>query len=271
VVASKSHGRTSHTILRDLKTSLRELNLDYIDLYQAHFVQDEQMYTRIISPGGALEGLRKAKQEGLIGHIGITSHSLDLVNKILDDGLFETIMVCFGLLEPKAQEVVIPKAREKDIGLIAMKVFSGGVIDNAALALKYVLSQPGIVVLAGVEQQELFDENWEIFQGSWDLDRKEQKEIEAIRSRYGRDFCRRCDYCQPCTEGIPIQHILGIRSVVKRMGARILMEGYMAKAIDKARNCSECGECMTRCPYNLPIPDLIKENLAWMDEQRNEM
>jgi len=271
VVASKSHGRTSNTILRDLETSLRELHLDYIDLYQAHFVRDEQMYAQVISPGGALEGLRKAREEGLIGHIGITSHSLDLLGRILDDGLFETIMVCFSLLEPKAQEVIIPKAREKNIGLIAMKAFSGGVIDNASLALKYVLSQPGIAVLAGVEQKELFDENWEIFRGSWNLDDREREEIEAIRSRHGRNFCRRCDYCQPCTEGIPIQQILAIRSMVKRMGTRILVEGYMAKAIDKARNCTECGECMTRCPYNLPIPDLIKENLAWVDEQRTEM
>ncbi|MFW6114900.1 MAG: aldo/keto reductase [Thermodesulfobacteriota bacterium] len=271
VIASKSHGRTYDTILRDLETSLRELNLDYIDLYQAHFVRDEKMYAQIISPGGAIQGLRKAREDGLIGHIGITSHNLDLVDKVLDDELFDTIMVCFSLLEPKAQEAVIPKAREKNVGLIAMKAFSGGIIDNASLALKYVLSQPGIAVLVGVEQKGLFDENWEIFRGSWDLDDSEWEQIEAIRSRYEKNFCRRCDYCQPCSEGIPIQQILGIRSMVKRMGTRILMEGYMAKAIDKARNCTECGECMTRCPYNLPIPDLIKENLAWVDERRNEM
>jgi predicted aldo/keto reductase-like oxidoreductase len=266
-VASKSHGRTRDTILRDLETSLRELNLDYIDLYQAHFVKDEAMYTQVISPGGALEGLRKAREEGLIGHIGITSHSLDLLDRIVEDGFFETLMVCFSLLEPKAREVIIPKALAHNVGVIAMKAFSGGIIDNASLALKYVLSQQGIAVLAGVERKGLFDENWKVFQGSWDLDDKEKEEIEGIRSRYGRKFCRRCDYCQPCTEGIPIQQILGIRSMVKRMGPRILIEGWLARAIDKARNCTECGECMTRCPYSLPIPELIKENLSWVDEQ----
>jgi predicted aldo/keto reductase-like oxidoreductase len=267
IVASKSHGRTSDTILRDLETSLRELNLNYIDLYQTHFVRDEQIYQQVISSGGALEGLIRAREEGLIGHIGITSHSLDLLEKVLEDGLFETIMVCFSLLEPKAQERIIPKAVEKNVGVIAMKPFSGGIIENASLALKYVLSQPRIVVIAGVEQRRLFDENWAVFQGSRELSDSELKEVEEIRSRYQKAFCHRCDYCQPCTEDISIQHILGIRSIVKRMGKNVLREGWAAKAIKKARNCTECGECMTRCPYDLPIPDLIKENLQWVDEQ----
>lgn len=267
IVASKSQSRTAGKVRKDLEISLREMKLDYLDLYQAHFVKDEQIYTQVISPGGALEGLRKAKEEGLIGHIGITSHSLDLMDRVLDDGFFETIMVCFSLLEPMAQEKIIPKALEKKIGVIAMKPFSGGTIDNADLALKYVLSQPGVVVLAGVEQRELFDENWAIYQGSWGLDERERREVQEIQSLYGKAFCHRCDYCQPCSEGIPIQHMLGIRSIVKRVGTRTLREGMGAKTIEKARNCTGCGDCMTRCPYNLPIPDLIKENLQWVDEQ----
>jgi predicted aldo/keto reductase-like oxidoreductase len=271
VLASKSQSRTAGKVRKDLETSLRELNRGSIDLYQAHFVRDEQIYMQVISSGGALEGLRKAKEEGLIGHIGITSHSLDLLDRILDDALFETIMVCFSLLEPRAGERIIPKALEKNVGVIAMKPFSGGTIENPSLALKYVLSQPGVAVIAGVEQKALFDENWAVFQGSWELDEVEKAEIGEIQSRYEKAFCHRCDYCQPCTEGISIQHILGIRSIVRRTGKRTLVEGWPAKAIEKARNCTECGECMTRCPYDLPIPDLIKENLAWVDEQLKTM
>jgi aryl-alcohol dehydrogenase-like predicted oxidoreductase len=107
ILASKSQSRTAGKLRKDLETSLKELNLDYIDLYQAHFVQDDQVYTQVISSGGALEGLRKAKEEGLIGHIGITSHSLDLLDRILDDGLFETIMVCFGILRHVALFLMI--------------------------------------------------------------------------------------------------------------------------------------------------------------------
>jgi predicted aldo/keto reductase-like oxidoreductase len=267
ILASKSHSRTSEGIRADLETSLRELHVDYIDLYQCHFVRDEDDYNRVISPGGALEGLIKAKQERLIGHIGLTSHSLDLLDHVLDDGLFETIMVCFSFLEPAAQQKIIPKALEGNVGVIAMKPLSGGFIQNGRLALKYALSQPGIVVIPGVEHKDLFDENWAVFQGSWELDEAEGKEIEEIRKGHERVFCRRCDYCQPCTEGIPIQFILGIRSFVRRMGKDLVLKGRPREAIEKARHCSNCGECVARCPYELPIPDLIEENLAWWDEQ----
>ncbi len=267
VLASKSRGRTSEAAREDLETSLKELQRDYIDIYQCHFVSKEEEYLKIIAPGGALEGLDQAKQDGLIGHIGITSHSLDLLDRILDDGLFETIMVCFSFLEPKAKEKIIPKAFEKNIGVIAMKSFSGGVIDNPALAIKYALSHPGIAIIPGVEKKVLFDENWTVYHGSHELTESERVEIEEIRQRVDKNFCRRCDYCQPCSEEIPIQMVLGLRSALKRFGTGFVQEGWPRDAIEKARNCTECGECLDRCPYELPIPDLIKENLTWVDEQ----
>ncbi|MFC1813526.1 aldo/keto reductase [Thermodesulfobacteriota bacterium] len=270
VLASKTRSRTSDEVRKDLETSLKELQRDYIDLYQCHFVPNDEEYRQITSPGGALEGLVQAKKEGLIGHIGITSHSLDLLDKILDEGLFETIMVCFSFLEPKAMEKIIPKAREKNVGVIAMKSFSGGVIDNPKLALKYALSHPGIVLIPGVESKDLFDQNWNVYQGDHELTDLEKQEIEAIRQQYDKVFCRRCDYCQPCSEEVPIQMIMGIRSAVNRFGKNFVKEGWPKEAIEKARNCSECGECLERCPYQLPIPDLIKENLAWVDEQIRE-
>ena len=267
ILASKSQNKTRDGVRADLERSLKELQRDRIDLYQCHFVKDEDEYGKVISSTGAFHGLLRAKEEGLIRHIGITTHSLDLLDRVLDDGLFETIMVCFSFLEPLAREKIIPKAIEKEVGVIGMKPFSGGVIDNARLALKYVLSQPGIVILAGVEHKRLFDENWEVFQGGYELSDEEEGEVEEIRKTYEKSFCRRCDYCQPCSEDIPIQIILGMRSMVRRMGKGFIREGWGAKAIDKARQCSECGECMERCPYELPIPALIKENIEWVDEQ----
>ena len=267
VLASKSQGRTADDIRADLETSLNELQKNYLDLYQCHFVRDEQVYQEIIAPGGALEGLMQAKQEGLIGHVGLTSHSLDLLERVVDEGLFETIMVCYSFLEPQAKESIIPKALAKNIGVIAMKSFSGGVIDNPQLALKYVLSQQDVIIIPGVETKELFDQNWKVFQGSYALGPAEKLKIESIRNQYDKSFCRRCDYCQPCSEEVPIQLILGVRSALKRFGKSFLKEGWPREAIDKARNCSECGDCLERCPYQLPIPDLIKENLAWVDEQ----
>jgi len=267
VIASKSQNRTYDGVRADLEESLRELQTEFIDLYQCHFVRDETEYQQVISSGGARDGLLRAKEEGLIGHIGITSHSLDLMDRVLDDNLFETIMVCYSFLEPAARDKIIPKALEKNVGVLAMKPFSGGVIDSPELALKYALSYPRIVVLAGVEHKALFDENWRVYQGALNLTDEENKDIDEMRRQYEKSFCRRCDYCQPCTEDIPIQVILGLRSMVKRMGEGFLQREWPKQAIEKARNCSDCGECMARCPYGLPIPELIRENLEWVDEQ----
>jgi len=267
ILATKSHNRTADGILKDVEISLKELQTGYIDLYQCHFVADEEEYKRVISPGGALEGLLKARQQGLIGHIGLTSHSLDLLERVIEDGLFETIMTCFSFLEPAAREKVIPKALAKNIGVIAMKPFSGGVIDDPGLALKYVLSYPGILVIAGVEHRDLVDQNWRVFQGTYDLSEGERQELAKTSKEYDKVFCRRCNYCQPCSEDIPIQFVLGVRSIFKRMGAQSLTGPLLKNALDKARNCTECGDCMTRCPYDLPIPDLIKGCLRWADEQ----
>jgi predicted aldo/keto reductase-like oxidoreductase len=212
--------------------------------------------------------MMKAKDEGLIRHVGLTSHSLDILERVIQDGLFETVMVCYSFLEPAAEEKVIPLAREKNIGVIAMKPFSGGFIEDAALALKFTLSQPDILVIPGVESKALFDRNWEIFtEGRYELTGAERSSILDIRSRADKVFCRRCDYCQPCSEDIPIQLILGIRSLIKRMGESLFQREWIVQAIEKARNCSRCEECMSRCPYSLPIPDLIQENLEWLDRE----
>ena len=152
-----------------------------------------------------------------------------------------------------------------------MKPFSGGVIEASEAALKWVLSVPDILVLAGVEEKRLIDKNRKIFQGSYELTEEEKTAVEEIKKEYDKKFCRRCDYCLPCTEDIHIQIVLGIKSIIKRMGSQTLNNPMFAKMIESAANCSECGECMTRCPYSLPIPDMIKKNLEWVEDFRKSL
>lgn len=266
VIATKSMNRFSDGIQKDIEASMKHLQMDYIDLYQCHAVSSDDEYERVTRSNGALTGLRKAKEQGLIGHIGITGHSLDIMEKIIDDGLFETIMICMSFLEPAAKEKIIPKALEKNIGVLSMKPFSGGVIEAPEVALKWVFSIPDILVLAGVEEKGLVDQNWKIFEGSYEFTDEEKNKLEEICEEYGKKFCRRCDYCLPCTEGIHIQMVLGIKSILKRMGPQALNNPVFGRMIESAAHCSECGECMTRCPYSLPIPDMIKENLRWVED-----
>ncbi|MBN1828087.1 MAG: aldo/keto reductase [Deltaproteobacteria bacterium] len=266
-IASKSQQRTADGIRSDIEKSLYDLQKDSLDLYQCHFVRDLDAYREITGRGGALEGLLKARDEGLIRHIGLTSHSLDVLRYAIDDGLFETLMVCYSYLEWAAEKAVIPNALAAHMGVIVMKTFSGGVIENARLAVKFGLAFEGTVLIPGVESKERFDENWEIFCGDATLGRKEMLEIENERRQFDKQFCRRCDYCLPCPEGISIQIVIGIRSMVKRMGRSILQSGWQKDVIEKARNCTQCGACLERCPYDLPIPELIKESVAWVEDQ----
>jgi predicted aldo/keto reductase-like oxidoreductase len=144
------------------------------------------------------------------------------------------------------------------------------VIGEAGPALRFVLSTPGIVPIPGSESLEKARENWEIFTKSHSLTKKDKEYIEILRKEMNQQFCRRCDYCQPCSEKISIQHVLGLKTIVKRFGPVTQELDWFYSLVEKARNCSECGECLTRCPYELPIPKLIRENLAWYDQWLEE-
>jgi len=263
VIATKSFNRTSDGIRKDVEISLRELQRDVIDIYQCHSINTPEDYRKITAADGSYAGLVRAREEGLIRHIGITSHNLGVLEMVLDDDLFETIMVCFSFLEPAAKEKVIPKALAKNVGIIVMKALSGGVIEAAGPALKWALNHHGTLVLVGVEDRELIDQDWNIFQGSWELTEADRAAIDAISREHDKKFCRRCDYCLPCPSGIPIQFVMGAQTFVKRSGPGALGNPVFTSMWDKAENCLECGECMTRCPYGLPIPEIIKANVAW--------
>jgi len=264
VLSSKSLVKTAK-IYNDVQESLKQLRVRKVNIYHLHSVSSFGEYERVMAPGGAYEGLKRARDEGLIDHIGVTSHNLNVLERAVQDGHFEVIMGCYSFLEPDAAGKVFPLAEEKDVGILAMKPFSGGVIEEAGPALRFVLSTANIVPIPGSETLEKAHENWKIFTEGYSLTEKDKERIEALKKEFDRQFCRRCDYCQPCTEKINIQFAVGLKSIIKRFGPQAREVGWMKDLIEKARNCSECGECLLRCPYQLPIPDMIKENLAWFD------
>lgn len=268
ILSSKSAVKTGK-IYQEVHESLKQMKVKKIHIYHLHNVSNAEDYEKVMSPEGAYEGLMRARNEGLIDHIGISSHNLSILERAIEDGHFEVIMACYSFLEPDAGKKLFPLARAKDVGVLAMKSFSGGVIEEAGPVLRYVLSTPDIVPIPGSETLEKAQENWKIFMEGSVLTEKDKERIEAVRKEYDHQFCRRCDYCQPCTEKIGIQFIVGLKSILKRFGPQADELGWMKNLIERARNCSECGECLPRCPYQLPIPDLIKENLAWYDSLKD--
>jgi predicted aldo/keto reductase-like oxidoreductase len=265
ILSSKSPVRTDK-IYDQVHESLRQLQVKKVHIYHLHNVSKFEDYEKVMGPGGAYEGLKRARDEGLIDHIGLTSHSLDVLERVLEENHFEVIMACYSFLEPEAAQKVLPLARAKDVGVLTMKPFSGGVIEEVGPALRFVLSTPDVVPIPGSETLEKARENWRVFSEGLPhhkLTEEDQVRIKLLRQEFDRQFCRRCDYCQPCSQNINIQMAMGMKSLIKRFPHQEL--GWVKDIIEKARNCTECGDCLPRCPYQLPIPELIKKNLEWYD------
>ena len=264
VLSTKSHERTEK-IYDEVLESLKQLQVKKNHIYHLHNVTTLEDYEKVMGPGGAYEGLMRAKEDDLIDHIGLSSHSLDMLEKGIEDDHFDVVMTCYSFLEPDAAKRIFPLARAKDVGVLTMKPFSGGVVEEAGPALRFVLSTPDIVPIPGAETLERARENWTVFAEGLPLSKEDKARVRALRREFKHQFCRRCDYCQPCSENIKIQAALGLKSIIKRFGSNAQELEWVKNTVEKARNCTECGDCLPRCPYQLPIPELIKKNVAWYD------
>lgn len=263
-LATKSGRRKAKEMLEELEISLKNLRTDWIDIYQLHNVSSYEDWDQIKGPGGTLEALYKARDEGKIRHLGVTSHDPAVLADIVREDIFETVMIPYNYLTLKPEEELLPLCKDENVGTVIMKPFGGGAFSNANTALKFVLSKdyvdvaiPGMMTIAEVE------ENIDVATGPHTLSQEELKLIEADRVELGDQFCRACNYCQPCPQEIPITFILRAESqFLKRMGWRRGTEERFAEAVEKAESCIECGECEARCPYHLPIRQLLKERAA---------
>jgi predicted aldo/keto reductase-like oxidoreductase len=198
-----------------------------------------------------------ARKAGLVKHIGITSHQIDVAKEAVKTDRFETIMFPLNFLYHEVTEELLPLVRERDIGFIVMKPMAGGVLDNASLAFKYLLQFPDLVLIAGIEKLPEIEEIARILEEPIALTPAEQKEIERLKQELGTTFCRHCDYCQPCPVGIAISDVISFPSLIKRLPPVRIFSGKFAEAFEKAADCTECGDCEERCPYGLPIRDMI--------------
>jgi predicted aldo/keto reductase-like oxidoreductase len=269
-ISSKSANRTKDGIYEDVKISLKNLGVEKIDIYHIHGVNDWETFKKIFEPNGAYYGLLKAKEEGLIDFIAVSSHSNDILAELIKTDKFDVIQVSYNFIETEPEEKIFPIALEKDIGIIAMKPMAGGVLPNPRLSLKFVLQKEFLIPDPGIESIEELEEDIEIALNLKPLTNEEWEEIERTRKEMGSTFCRKCDYCQPCPQGIPISTIIRSESFLKRLPDSTIRHGWFYDAYLKAQNCTKCGICTTRCPYKLAIPDLIEKNVALIKEYLGE-
>jgi len=262
-IATKSTHRDKAGFLEDIETSLGNLRTDYIDLYQLHFVSKREVWERVRGPGGALEGLLEAKEEGKINHLGITSHDPELMMEVLREGIFETVMIPYNYLTQKPADGLLPLCAELGVGTIAMKPFGGGALTNVRAALRYVLGNGDVdVAIPGMMSAAEIEENVAVGSGSFTLSQEDLRLIEEDRKQLGDQFCRACDYCQPCPQGIPISFVLRTEDQFLRLTGwtpRLLRRIPESEA--KVASCQRCGQCEEKCPYQLPIMDLLPEKM----------
>jgi predicted aldo/keto reductase-like oxidoreductase len=266
VIATKTAARDRATAWQHLEQSRRDLGVDVIDLWQLHNVSSMDTYEQVLAPGGALEAAQEALEAGLVRHVGITSHSMDVAREAVPSGHFETIQFPFNFVTDEPADKLLPLARQHGLGFIAMKPLGGGMLSDANLAIKYLLQFDHVVPDPGIERIEEIEEIAAIVAGPWHLTAQERQEIELIRNEVGVRFCRRCGYCEPCPEDVRISLVMNLPSVWKRMPVERLTTGNLAAAVQTGRNCIECGECEEKCPYQLPIREMIAEHMAVYEE-----
>ena len=257
VLATKSMARDKESMARDIDTSLKNLRTDYIDLYQIHNPNLAQI-EQVMAPGGALEALLEAKAQGKIGHIGITLHLMECFEKALECEWVETIMFPYNIVETQGLDLIAECAK-KNIGFIDMKPLAGGALDDATLAIRFIAANPNVsVIIPGMATEDEFRQNLAAIEDTSALNENEIAKMEAIRQSLGTQFCRRCNYCAPCAVGINIAGVFLMEGYYSRYGLQDWAASRYAGFAKKASDCIQCGVCESRCPYQLPIRDMLK-------------
>lgn len=263
ILATKSMARTKEAMAKDIDVSLNNLRTDYIDLYQIHNPNAKDL-EQVLAQGGALEALYEAKACGKIRHIGITLHSVELFRQAIELPFVETVMFPYNIVETQGEDL-IRQCAEKNIGFICMKPLAGGAIEDAATAMRFVVSNPDVtVVIPGMADVAEITQNVAATSNTFPLTIEEEEKVKGIRARLGTNFCRRCNYCAPCTVGINISSVFLFEGYYSRYDLKDWAKDRYSQLPKTASDCIGCGVCEERCPYNLPIREMLKKAAATM-------
>lgn len=260
IIATKSMSRDYESMKADIEISLKNLQTDYIDLYQIHNIKTDEEFAIAFGENGAYKALLEAKQAGKIRHIGATAHSLEAFARLIHEyeDKIETFMFPYNIVENQGAELM-KECAEKNIGFIAMKPIAGGNIDDTVLALRYILNNPDCtIVIPGMGNAKEVEQNTseEVFQP---LSEEDKDACKKIAKELGNEFCRRCGYCAPCPQGINIPQNFLLANYKRKYGLNDWATTRYDAMESTAENCVKCGLCETRCPYDLPIRSMLEK------------
>lgn len=256
-IATKTMADTPEKLRRDLETSLELLRTDYIDIYQLH---NPAVCPKPGDGTGLYEALLEAKNQGKIRFIGITNHRIGVAEEAIESGLYDTLQFPFNYLSTEREIALAEKCREREMGFIAMKGLSGGLLTNSAAVYAYMAQFENVLPIWGVQRERELDEFLSYIENPPVLDEELRAVIEKDRRELSGEFCRGCGYCMPCPAGIEINNCARMSLLLRRSPSAGHLSPEGQEKMKKIEGCLHCGQCRSKCPYGLDTPRLLEEN-----------
>ena len=257
-ISSKTGAVTVEGFWKDLETTLKNLKTDHLDIYQFH---NPAFCPRPGDESGIYDAALEARKKGMILHIGITNHRLNVAREAIDSGLYETLQFPFCYLSGEPELKLLEGCRKNDMGFLSMKALSGGLITNAAAAYAFQAQFPETLPLWGVQREEELDQFLAFVKNPPVMDENLSSVIEKDRRELLGEFCRGCGYCMPCPVGIQINNCARMSLMLRRAPSKAWLTEQMQAEMKKIEDCLNCGQCRSKCPYELDTPALLKKNL----------
>ena len=258
-IATKTGASTAEAFWKDLETSLHNLRTDYIDVYQFH---NPPVCPKPGDGSGLYEAMLEAKAQGKVRHIGITNHRLAVAQEAITSGLYETLQFPFCYLSGEQELELVYQCREADLGFIAMKALSGGLITNSAAAYAFLAQYENVLPIWGVQRETELDEFISYMEQPPAMTDALAELIARDRKELSGDFCRGCGYCMPCPAGIKIHTCARMSLLIRRSPSKAQLTEQAQEMMKKIEGCLHCGQCRGKCPYELDTPALLQKNYA---------
>lgn len=256
IISTKTMRTEVEGFWRELKMSLSLLKTDYIDIYQFH---NPSFCPKPDDGTGLYEAMLEAKKEGLIRHIGITSHRLAIAEEAVKSGLYETLQFPFSYLASEKEEELVRLCERGDVGFICMKALAGGLITRSDVAYAFLSEYP-VAPIWGIQRENELDEFLSYNDNPPAMTEEYREYIEKERAELSGEFCRGCGYCMPCPMGIEIHSCARMSLMLRRAPTAMSLTEETQAKMKKIEDCINCGKCRAKCPYGLDTPLLLKKN-----------
>ncbi|HMA93780.1 MAG TPA: aldo/keto reductase [Polyangiaceae bacterium] len=259
VLATKTMATDYAAAQEQLAISLKNLRTDYIDVIQLH---NPEALSDPTDPKSAYAALADARRAGVVRHIGLTNHRLELAVTGVRSGLFDTLQFPLSYLSTSEELELIGLCRECNVGLIAMKALAGGLLTNIRAAFAFLRRFDNVVPIWGIQREAELDEFLALEANPPEFSGELVDVITRDRQELSGAFCRGCGYCLPCPAEIPIHWAARMPQLLRRAPVQGLLTAHWQEQMARIENCTECGACASRCPYRLDTPQLLKEALV---------